>query len=607
MKPQLIPLLAVALLAPAGVRAQRAQQPAYFQQGVDYRIEARLDEATNVLHGRARLRYVNRSRATLDSIYLHQHLNAFRPNSAWARRELQFGQRRFQDLGPNDYAYERFTSVTVNGQAARPVYPLAPDSTVVSIALPRRLAPGDTTTLLMDWDARLATVPRRQGRAGRHYDFAQWYPRVAVYDRFGWEAHPLLPQGEFYGEFATYDVTLDVAADQVIGATGIAVAGDPGYEVTQADRLVYRRGSGVPLQLITGQPGAGRKYVRFHAENVHHFAWSIDPRYQHDRVTRMELSDAGPGARTLPTIHVLYLPEDTAWARNVAARRTYDALAWLGAKMSPYPWPQLTNLHRLDGGGTEFPMVIMDANAAEGLIVHETGHQWVHGILASNEWKEGWLDEGFSSFLTNWYFEEKNHAAGNDTTDVWRGTMQALERLERTDSVQPIALPAEAFRDFRIYNFMTYTKPSAVLRMLREYLGRPTMERVLHEYSRRYQFKHVTGEDFRRVAEEVSGRPLGWFWDQWINRTDKLDYSVASATSRRLASGRWSTTVVVQRAGQAWMPVDVQVGDATRQLTSRLRRQTLVVTTATKPAEVLVDPKWILIDYDRANNRAAVP
>jgi hypothetical protein len=274
--------------------------------------------------------------------------------------------------------------------------------------------------------------------------------------------------------------------------------------------------------------------------------------------------------------------------------------------MSPYPWPQLTNLHRLDSGGTEFPMVIMDSNASEGLIVHETAHQWAHGILGNNEWKEGWLDEGFASFLTNWYFEEKNRAAG-DTTDVWRSTMQALERLERTDSVQPIRLPSAAFTNPRIYSAMTYTKPSAVLRMLREYLGEPTMERVLREYSRRYQFKHVTGDDFRRVAEQVSGRPLGWFWDQWINRTDKLDYSVASASTRRLASGRWSTTVVVQRAGQAWMPVDVRVGDVTRRLTSRAPRQTVVVVTAARPAEVMVDPRWILIDYDRANNRAAVP
>lgn len=605
MNAQLTTALAAALLAPA---ALPAQQPAYFQQGVNYRIEARLDEATNVLHGRARLRYVNRSRTTLDSIYVHQHLNAFRPNSAWARRELETGVRRFQELGPNDYAYERFTSITVNGRAARASYPLSPDSTVAAIPLPRRLAPGDTVTLVMDWDARLATVPRRQGRAGRHYDWAQWYPRVAVFDRFGWEAHPLLPQGEFYGEYATYDVTLDVAADQVIGATGVAVVGDPGYPVTPAERSFYRRrGDAVPLGMITGTPPAGRKWVRFHAEDVHHFAWSVDPRYQHDGVTRMVLSDAAPGARPLPSIHVLYLPEDTSWARNVAARRTLDALTWLGGKMSPYPWPQLTNLHRLDGGGTEFPMMVMNANAAEGLIVHETGHQWVHGILGNNEWKEGWLDEGFSSFLGNWYYEEKNHAAGNDTTDVWRGTMRALEQLERSDSVQPIALPSEQFYTFRLYNLMTYTKPSAVLRMLREHLGTPVMERVLHEYARRYQFKHVTGDDFRRVAEEVSGQPLGWFWDEWINRTDKLDYSVASATSTQAADGRWSTTVVVQRAGEAWMPVDVRVGDVTRRLSSRDRTQTLVVTTAAKPAEVLVDPRWILIDYNRANNRAAVP
>jgi hypothetical protein len=363
----------------------------------------------------------------------------------------------------------------------------------------------------------------------------------------------------------------------------------------------------VPLHLLSEPAAQGRKLVRFHAEDVHHFAWSIDPRYRHDRVTRLSLSEGGRDAQPLPTIHVFYLPEDTAWANNVAAQRTWEALTWLGGKMSPYPWPQLTNLHRLDAGGTEFPMMIMDANAAEGLIVHETGHQWVHGILANNEWKEGWLDEGFTSFLTNWYFEEKNHAAGNDTSDVWRGTMQALERFERTDSVQPIALRSEDFVNFRVYNLMTYTKPSAVLRMLREYLGAPTMERVLHEYSRRYQFKHVTGEDFRHVAEEVSGRPLGWFWDQWIRRTDKLDYSVASVRSRRVASGGWSTTVVVQRAGDAWMPVDVRVGDVTRSLTSRARRQTLVVTTAAKPAEVLVDPRWILIDINRSNNRAAVP
>jgi hypothetical protein len=595
--------LAAAVLAPAAALAQAAP---YFQQGVQYRIEARLDEATSVLHGRARLRYTNHSPATLDTIYVHQHLNAFRPNSLWARRELQFGIDRFQVLGPNDYAYERFTGVIIGGRPVRPVYPLAPDSTVAAIPLPVHLRPGDTVTVMMDWDARLATLPRRQGRAGRHYDFAQWYPRIAVYDRWGWEAHPLLPQGEFYGEYATYDVTLDVAADQVIGATGVAVVGDPGYTVTDFEKHFYSRNGSGALGLITGEPPAGRKWVRFHAENVHHFAWSADPQYRHDIVERAVISDADSAARGLPTIHVLYLPADTDWANSQAAHRSYDALTWLQGKLSPYPWPQLTNLHRIEGGGTEFPMMTMNGGAGEGLIVHETTHQWLHGILGNNEWKEGWMDEGFTSFMTSWYMEEKN-AAQHDTTDPWRGTMQVLERTERADSAQPIALPSEAFSSPRMYNLMTYTKPSAVFRMLREYLGTPTFQRVLHEYARRYQFKHVTGEDFRQTAEQVSGQPLGWFWDEWIRRTDKLDYSVSNPTVRQLPDGRWTTTVTVQRAGDAWMPVDVQAGAAVEHLTTRDRRQTVTFTTATKPATVVVDPRWILIDYDRSNNTVAVP
>ncbi len=592
-----------ALLAPAGALAQT---PGYFQQGVDYRIEARLDEASNVLHGRARLRYTNRSPRALDTVYVHQHLNAFRPNSAWARREAQFGEMRFQALGPDDHAFERFTAVTVNGRAVRPAYPIAPDSTVAAIALPARLAPGASVTLDMDWDARLSTVPRRQGRAGRHYDWAQWYPRVAVYDRGGWEAHPLLPQGEFYGEYATYDVTLDLAADQVVGATGVAVEGDPGYAVSDYEKRFYRPAPAAALGLLGGAPAAGRKRVRFHAENVHHFAWSIDPRYRAEGVTRLVLSDADPAPRGLPAIHVLFLPEDTAWANSQAARRTYDALAWLQGKLSPYPYPQLTNLHRIEGGGTEFPMMVMNGGAGEGLIVHETTHQWLHGILGNNEWKEGWMDEGFTSFMTSWYMEEKNHRAGNDTANVWRGTMAALEHLENVDSAEAIALPSEAFSSPRTYNQMTYTKPSAVFRMLREYLGTPVFERVLREYARRYQFKHVTGEDFRRTAEQVSGRQLGWFWDQWIRRTDRLDYSIAQATARHLPDGRWSIAVQVRREGQAWMPVDLRVGDVTRRLESRERTQTVTVVTATRPADAMLDPRWILIDYDRANNHADV-
>ena len=173
----------------------------------------------------------------------------------------------------------------VGEASVRPVYPGAPDSTVVGIPLPTSLAPGQSVTLVLDWDARLSTLPRRQGRKGRHYDFAQWYPRIAVYENGRWQTQPLLPQGEFYGEFASYDITLDLATDQVIGATGVPVQGDPGWGAAAAptlEREAYAARAAAPLGLPSASPAAGRKQVRWRAEEVHHFGWSTDPAYQHE-------------------------------------------------------------------------------------------------------------------------------------------------------------------------------------------------------------------------------------------------------------------------------------------------------------------------------------
>jgi hypothetical protein len=586
--------------------AAPARDTAYFQQGVDYRIEARLDEATDVLTGRARLRYTNRSRSTLDTLYVHQHLNAFRPNSAWARRELQLGNRRFQDLGPREHAFERFTAVEVDGRAVRAVYPGAPDSTVAAIPLPAPLPPGGTVTVRMDWDARLSTLPRRQGRKGRHHDFAQWYPRIAVFDRRGWQHHPLLPQGEFYGEFGSYDVTLDLAQDQVVGSTGVPVEGDPGWRLNGAlpPAELLRRNAYPPepaeaLGLLPGEAAEGRKRIRWRAEDVHHFAWSTSPTFRYDAVQRFSLDDAGE-KRELPSIHVLYEPADSAW-RGTVARRTYDALTWLQGIFGPYVWPQLTIVRRVEArGGTEFPMLVMNSSNSEGLIVHEVTHQWLHGILANNEWREGWLDEGFTSFVTNWYFEEKGRK------DIWNQTLESLAAMERAGETQPVVLPGAEFRDPDVYGAMTYSKAAVVFRMLREMVGEETFRRILRAYYDRYKLRHVTEEDFRAVAEEVSGRELDWFFRQWLHTTDTLDYAVGRATTTRLPDGRWRTRVEVLRLGQAWMPVVLRVGDVTRTLESRERRQVVEVVTRERPREVVLDPETVLLDLDRTNDRRPV-
>lgn len=594
-------LAATLCFLPAALPAQRVDGPSpEWQQDVAYTMEAVLDEEADVLRGRARVRYGNASPDTLDALYFHLYLNAFRPGSLWARTEerenLDFGS-----LEEPDYGFERLGEVRIGGRAARATYPHAPDSTVVRFDLADPLAPGEEAVVELEWEARPSTLCRRQCRRGRSWDLAQWYPRIAVYDHGGWQAHPLYPQGEFYGEYATWDVTLDLAADQVVGATGVPVSGDPGW----------RPGPGSPLQEVDHQRDAygdlpeppalglledavssGRKRIRFHAEDVHHFAWSTSPEYLYE-AARFESA----GGHDV-IVHVLFRPGDLDWDLGTAARRTVRTLGWLEEMFGPYPYAQLTNLHRLEGGGTEFPMMVMDGSPDQGLITHEGTHQYAHGILGNNEWKAAWLDEGLTSFITDWFMED------HGVPDPWSGTVAGMGRLEAQAGFRdPVATVSEEFPSYRVYGILSYTKPSVIFYMLREMVGADTMREILRAYYERHRFSHVTEADFRQVAEEVSGRELGWFFDQWLHTTATLDYRVGEVYGRHTAGGGYRITVEVIREGEAWMPVTLQVGDVRRTLESRERVQTVGVTIDDWPDAVVLDPDVVLLDTNRENNR----
>ncbi len=598
--------------------------PPDWQQEVSYAMEAALDEEEQVLRGAQVVRYRNASPDTLRSLYFHLYLNAFRPHSVWARNE---GRERldFGALEDPDYGFERLQSVRLlegpgaggaeapgSGLSLEPAYPHAPDSTVVRLDLPVPLAPGARATLHLRWDARPATLCRRQCREGRSWDLAQWYPRVAVYDGGGWQAHPLYPQGEFYGEFATYDVTLDLAEDQVVGATGVPVEGDPGWDPAPgspvSEPLYQRDHYGPPSELeapgdpglLDDEPADGRKRVRFRAERVHHFGWSTSPeyRYEADVFERGALPDVA--------VHVLYRPGDDDWDDGVAAERTIRALSWLETLFRPYPYPQITNLHRLEGGGTEFPMLIMDGSASEGLIVHEVTHQYAHGILANNEWKEAWLDEGVTSFIDGWYAEEHGRP------DLWDGLMERVGPSE--PAPMAIAHPSEDFPNYPVYGYLSYTKPQAVLYMLRELLGKETMRQILKTYYDRYAFRHVNEAAFREVASEVARRDLDWFFDQWLHTTATLDWSVEGGRTVRApgdeGDGGWRTEVTLRREGEAWMPVTLRLrgdrGSTDVRVESRDRRVTVEVSTPWEPSSVELDPERATLDVDRSNDRVEV-
>ena len=570
-----------------------ADTSGYWQQQVAYQITASLDEPSGVLTGHGRIAYVNRSADTLRDFFVHQYLNAFRPGSRWAAADSAEQRDRFQHLKDPDYAFERITSATVMGDVQIPDYPYAPDSTVAHWTLPRPLAPGDSLVVQIDWQARLSTVPRRQGRQGRRFDFAQWYPKVVVYDRYGWEAHPLYPAGEFYGEFATYDIRLDLPQDQVIGATGVPVEGDPGWEHAKADpglQIDYQR-DWYHAPRTTHQCGdvaAGRKCVRFHAEQVHHFAFSLNPAYVYEE-----------GRYGDAVVRVLYQPGDRAsWGEGIAVRNTVLALAWLDSLFGKYRWPQLTNVHRIEGGGTEFPMMIMDGSASLGLIVHETGHQYTMGQLANNEWREGWLDEGFSDFQEGWFFER--HGA----PPAYDGLEPAVLWLDLERWSEPVSTVSEHFRDFVIYNEMVYSKAQLFYEELRYVVGDEAMRRILRTYFARWSLKHVDEDAFRRVAEEVSKQDLGSLFGEWLHATPLFDYRLQRVERHRLADGRWRTVVTLERKGDGRIPVEIGDRDTIyARATGEPATERVEFTTTRKPGRLMLDPRGRTHDYDMLNNR----
>ena len=600
----------------------------YWQQRVHYEIVATLDEPSRRVRSRGTLRYTNNAPDTLREMYFHQYLNAFRPASKWSEVDAKEGRVRFQNLEDPDFGYERFTApVRVDGTPVTVTYPGAPDSTVARIALPRPLAPGASITVAFEWDARPSTLPRRQGRRGRHWDLAQWYPKVAVYDRGGWQHNALQPAGEFYGEYGTYDVTLVVNQDQVLAATGVPVAGDPGWGRVRRAGIERRAASAYgPLPSPTVSPIAGMKAVRFIAENVHHFAWSAAPEFIYEGGAYVRRASARVPTWDTVSIHVLYRPgDDSTWGGQRVVNRTIAAMQWLERIYGPYAYPQMTVVHRLDGGGTEFPMMQQNGSPSLGLILHEGGHVWSYGILGNNEWRSGWMDEGLTSYQTAWAQQltpQERAAAG--TVDRFapvrgyraRGFTMRLPRFESLNlgmavadmqgEAEPIGTTAHEFRDFDTYNAMIYNRGEVMFGQLRDAMGDTAFTGFLREYYRRWANRHVDERAMQASAERMSGRNLGWFFEQWVHRTGLMDYRLRDVRTAR-EGNRWVTHADVVRQGAYRHPMSVGIRTSSGWTLGQMMqpgydRETVTIRTASEPLEVRLDPLHTSWDWNRRND-----
>ncbi|KAA3662648.1 MAG: hypothetical protein DWQ10_01955, partial [Calditrichaeota bacterium] len=307
------------------------------------------------------------------------------------------------------------------------------------------------------------------------------------------------------------------------------------------------------------------------------------------------------------------------WSK-IGAERGRRALAWLSDTFGRYPYPQLTITHGLLGGGMEYPMLVMNSSPSESLILHEVGHIYFYGILGNNEAKEAWLDEGFTTFQTRWYMENRYGDWGYDREArlkraSWlQKKRPAVTSRERTENFtlmymnskynEPISRWSYKYNDGMSYSMNAYSKGSLLFDMLWYVVGDENFNKICKTWFKRWKFKHVNEARFRSVCEEISGMDLDWFFDQWLHGTPTVHYELGKITKSKTADGSYETNVTIKRADDGIMPVEVQLSlpDGSTQLKRWDGKDTEGIVTfksAAEPKKIILDPQNAILDRSR--------
>jgi len=553
--------------------------PNYWQLRTDYVIDARLDPGTSTITGRETIAVHNTSPGPMTSIQLRLDQNVYAANVERSRTvpEITNGMP--------------VTRITVNGAAVdldpppmfggrgapRPAARLAAyglDGTSARITLLDPIPAGGTATLEVDWSFR---VPRADGprglRMGRWadslYQVAQWYPRVAVFDDLrdgGWDTDPYLGGSEFYNNFGRFDVTIDVPAGWIVGATGVLQNPEAVLTGAQRERLSHVLESDSLRTIVAaGQRGPGvstaagdRLRWRFVADTVNDFAWATSDRFVWE-ATRATIPGRGP----IP-IHILYEPGSVQQYQDVGPA-TRHALEFYSDLWMPYAFPQLTVADGPDRG-MEYPMFIMSALGAAD---HEAGHEWWPMMVSNNETWYGFMDEGFNVYMNRL---SRAHRQGEQPN--LDGLGQSYGRMSGDEREAPLMWNANYGGPN--YRFQAYDKAPLMLSMLGGMVGDTTVWRAMSDFAKAWRFKHPSPWDYAFFMSNALGQDLGWFWYSWLFTTDAVDGAIQDVRTTGA-----QTAVTVRQDGQMPSPVVLQVKFAEKGAAVKVR-----ATSGTRAGEV---------------------
>lgn len=533
--------------------AQNNPNPGYWQQHVDYKMDVKMDVKSYQYNGNQELVYTNNSSDTLKKIFYHLYNNAFQPGSEMDMRlqtiadpdkrmvksfkqgGKEIKESRISTLKPNEIGYLNIKNFKQNGAVAETKVV----GTVLEVTLNTPILPQQKTTLTLDFDGQVPLQVRRSGRnseEGVALSMTQWYPKLAEYDFEGWHADPYIGR-EFHGVWGNFDVKLTIDKNYTVGGTGYLQNKneighgyqDKGVEVKHSKRT---------------------KTLTWHfvAPNVHDFTWAADNEYIHDMIV-------GPNNVELHFLYKNKAENLENWKK--LQPKTAELLDFFNKNVGEYPYKQYSVIQGGDGGMEYGMCTLITGNRSFGSLVgvtaHEFAHSWFQFVLASNESKHEWMDEGFTSFISDLAMESV--LPGKEKVDnPFESAYNGYRYLVKSGKEQPLSTHADRYDINMAYGISAYSKGEVFLAQLGYVIGTENLMKTLRRYYADYKLTHPTPNDIKRSAEKVSGANLDWYLVDWTQTTNTIDYAI-----KEVADADKNTKITLERIGRMPMPIDLLV------------------------------------------------
>ncbi len=575
----------------------RTPDAAYWQQDVYYSMKAAIDDSTDIVNGSLQLVYTNNSPDTLTCVFFHLYQNAFQPGAylddlqKHNKENAKYGKYEAQGLGTI------VDHVRKDGMDLK----MELDNTILKVFLNKPIAPHTAVTFDIAFKTYFDNGSTRRRMklfmtsGFKHYDGVHWYPRMCVYDRrFGWETDQHLGR-EFYGDYGNFDAELTFPNNYVVEATGELQNELEVLPDSVRAKLDLKNFANKPMNskasVVIAKDGTTKTW-KYHAENVHDFAWTADPTY---RIGESEWNG----------VRVIALAQEPVAAKwQNAAEYTARVIETYSHDFGMYIWPKIVVADARDG--MEYPMLTLDGGFDpnyRSLLAHEVGHQWFFGMVGNNETYRAALDEGFTQFLTTWSVERIDGAYGVVERPKNKYQRYYTDSLSVRDgrAFLPYMSDAIVGKDESLNTHSdqfngalghgggyrhVYFKTATMLYNLQYVLGDELFSNAMQHYFNKYKVCHPYFDDFRHAIIEYTHADLNWFFDEWMETTKHIDYRVASI---RKGKEKDAYQVKFTRIGRMQMPIDFRVYTQTDSTMDFYIPNTWFE----KPTDAKVLPRWI--------------